>query len=108
MCVRATELAGAPIATGDTVTVLLGSACRDGARFPAPDALRLDRHPNPHLAFGRGPHACLGQPLHLAQPRATLPHLSRHQAGLRLAGTPHREPNPVLRGLISLPLSTAA
>ena len=28
--------------------------------FPDPDMIKLDRKPNPHIAFGRGPHICLG------------------------------------------------
>jgi cytochrome P450 len=40
--------------------------------FPDPDAFRLDRQPNPHLAFGWGPHRCLGEPLALLEMRAAL------------------------------------
>ena len=40
--------------------MLYQSANRDEDVFDAPDELRLDRDPNPHLGFGIGPHFCLG------------------------------------------------
>ncbi|PSP81568.1 cytochrome P450 [Halobacteriales archaeon QS_1_68_20] len=57
------ELAGRQIEAGDIVTVWLGSANRDPDVFDAPDRFRPERHPNPHLAFGKGTHYCLGAPL---------------------------------------------
>lgn len=45
---------------GDRILMLYGSANRDERVFDAPDELRLDREPNPHLGFGIGPHFCLG------------------------------------------------
>ena len=59
-CVRDTELAGVTLRQGDAVTLLLGAANRDPARFDDPAELRLTRSPNPHLGFGRGTHACIG------------------------------------------------
>ncbi len=40
--------------------MLYQSANRDDRVFDAPDLFRVDRDPNPHLAFGIGPHHCLG------------------------------------------------
>jgi cholest-4-en-3-one 26-monooxygenase len=45
---------------GDRILVLYQSANRDERVFDAPDELRVDREPNPHLGFGIGPHYCLG------------------------------------------------
>jgi cytochrome P450 family 142 subfamily A polypeptide 1 len=45
---------------GDRVLMLYGSANRDERVFDEPDRLDLERDPNPHLAFGIGPHFCLG------------------------------------------------
>jgi cytochrome P450 len=59
-CVADTDLAGVTVRRGDGVTLLLGAANRDPARFDKPTDLRLDRSPNPHLGFGRGNHACIG------------------------------------------------
>lgn len=55
-----TEIAGQPIAEGEKVLMLYQSANRDEAVFDQPDVLRVDRNPNPHLAFGIGPHVCMG------------------------------------------------
>ena len=57
------EIGGQRIAQGDRVMPFLGAANRDPAQFSNPDQLDLNRDPNPHLAFGLGPHYCLGAPL---------------------------------------------
>ncbi|WAP60244.1 cytochrome P450 [Streptomyces sp. S465] len=58
-----TELAGQRIRAGDRVVVWTPAANRDEAEFEDPGRLRLDRTPNRHLAFGWGPHYCIGAPL---------------------------------------------
>jgi cytochrome P450 len=50
---------------GDVVILAWGHANHDGTAFEAPGEIRLDRRPNPHLAFGSGPHTCPG--IHLAR-----------------------------------------
>ncbi len=55
-----TELAGQQISEGERVLLLYQSANRDEDIFEDPDVLRVDRNPNPHLAFGIGPHVCMG------------------------------------------------
>jgi cytochrome P450 len=54
------ELRGKTLKDGDRVILLYQSANRDDRVFDAPDVFRIDRDPNPHLAFGIGPHYCLG------------------------------------------------
>jgi cytochrome P450 len=66
-CVKDTELAGVTVRAGDVVTLLLGAANRDPARFERPADLCLGRSPNPHLGFGRGTHACIGSLFALTQ-----------------------------------------
>ena len=56
---------GCPLKKGDMVFVPLSGATRDPARFEDAAALRIDRSPNNHIAFGAGPHRCLGS--HLAR-----------------------------------------
>jgi cytochrome P450 len=60
-----TEIAGEKLAKGERLVLFYASANRDEAIFDAPEDLRLDRHPNPHLAFGIGEHFCIGA--HLAR-----------------------------------------
>ena len=57
---RDTEIDGCPIAAGTPVTVLTSSANRDERRWPDADEWLPQRAQTPHLAFGAGPHACLG------------------------------------------------
>jgi len=57
------ELRGKAIKQGDTILMMLASANRDPAQFPEPDTFDITRTPNRHVAFGFGPHICLGAPL---------------------------------------------
>ncbi|MET0727815.1 MAG: cytochrome P450, partial [Acidimicrobiales bacterium] len=52
------ELRGQQLQEGDQVMLFYPSANRDEAVFDRADELDLTRHPNPHLAFGFGPHFC--------------------------------------------------
>lgn len=63
--VQDVEIGGQRIETNDAVMLLFASACRDEAVFADADRFRIDRDPNQHLAFGFGPHVCLG--MHLAR-----------------------------------------
>ncbi len=54
------EYHNTPLREGDRVLMLYGAANRDPRVFHEPDELELTRSPNPHLAFGIGPHFCLG------------------------------------------------
>ncbi len=49
-----------PIAAGEAVVVWPGSADRDDAEFPDASTFDIRRKPNKHLAFGMGPHYCIG------------------------------------------------
>ncbi|MFF5477948.1 cytochrome P450 [Streptomyces sp. NPDC012935] len=79
------ELHGTGIPAGDSVIVSLCAANRDPSRFDDPDALDLDRSPNPHLAFGHGIHFCPGAALARAELQIALGTLLRRLPGLHLA-----------------------
>ncbi|GAA2734666.1 cytochrome P450 [Actinocorallia aurantiaca] len=57
------ELRGQTIREGDKVLLLYPSANRDEEVFTDPDRFDVTRTPNDHLAFGNGPHFCLGNSL---------------------------------------------
>lgn len=101
-----TELGGVPLSAGDRVLFSWLSANRDRERFPDPDAVILDRAPNPHLAFGVGAHRCIG--MHVARwsfqilVRAVLDRIPDYE----IAGpVEHYAGNPTLNGLVALPVS---
>jgi cytochrome P450 len=54
------EVRGAKISAGDQLALYFASANRDEEVFEDPFAFRVDRQPNPHLAFGFGEHFCMG------------------------------------------------
>jgi cytochrome P450 len=62
---RDVELRGQHIRAGDSLVLFYPSANRDEDVFDAGDRFRIDREPNPHIAFGMGEHLCLGA--HLAR-----------------------------------------
>jgi cytochrome P450 len=77
-------LSGQKIPAGAPVTGWLTSANRDPAVFDNPDVFDIMRRPNPHLAFGWGPHICLGAPLARLEIRIALETLlDRLGPGLR-------------------------
>ena len=73
------------IRAGEGVMAALGSANRDPRAFAEPDELRLDRKDNKHLAFGFGPHFCLGAQLARIELQESLLVLVRRFPGLGLA-----------------------
>ena len=63
---------GCPVAHGARVTLDFAAANHDASVFEAPCDVRLDRRPNPHVAFGAGPHTCVGAHLAKVQARVLL------------------------------------
>ena len=49
--------------TGDLIALGFAAANHDPTVFEQPDEIRLQRSPNRHVAFGHGPHTCIGAPL---------------------------------------------
>jgi cytochrome P450 len=70
--VRDTEVAGCPMAAGQMVYLPLVAANRDPREFERADEVIIDRAPNRHIAFGAGPHRCLGSNLARAELRVAL------------------------------------
>jgi cholest-4-en-3-one 26-monooxygenase len=81
-----TELAGRPIAAGDRVVVFYSSANRDEAHFDHASTFDVGRSPNDHLAFGFGPHFCLGAQLARLEAQRVLTALARHAAQIERTG----------------------
>ncbi|WP_225728090.1 MULTISPECIES: cytochrome P450 [unclassified Nocardia] len=86
------ELHGQLIKAGESVALSYNAANRDPNRFPDPDTLDLRRRPVGHLAFGHGPHQCLGQQLARVEMRVALPALVSRFPTLALACSPAEVP----------------
>jgi cytochrome P450 len=100
---EATELGGTPMAPGDVVMSLIGSANRDPARFADSDRLDIKRPDVHHLGFAAGAHYCLGASLARAEAEIAFASLARRFPDLRLESNEVAwRPNGVLRGLQSL------
>ncbi len=60
MCPVDTDVHGETVKAGDLISLNWASANFDETVFDDPEAIQLDRKPNPHIAFGSGAHLCLG------------------------------------------------
>ncbi len=99
------ELGGVVLEPGSRLGVCLGSGNRDERVFERPDDFDLSHGSKPHIAFGGGPHFCLGTWVARAQvAQVALPTLFRRLPDLRLSETePVRLGGWVFRGLLTLP-----
>jgi cytochrome P450 len=104
-CVAETQIGEQAITPGTPVTVLLGAANRDPARFARPGALDFARDPNPHLGFGRGAHSCLGQPLAVLQARVLFGMIAAEYPRIRTVSEPVYRRNLTLRGIARFEIS---
>ncbi len=93
------------VVQGDSMMLLVAAAHRDPAEFDRPDIFDPDRGPFRHLAFGRGPHFCLGAPLARLETGVALSAVTARFPKARLGGEPQYKPNVTLRGLAALPVS---
>ncbi len=102
------ELAGKHIGAGQEVLTVLGAANHDPEQFADPERLDLQRADNRHVAFGHGPHFCLGAPLARLEAEIALSTLLQRLPNLRLETEEvTRFPSLVFRGLETLPLAFA-
>lgn len=62
VCPVETDVQGVKVPADGRVSLVWASANFDETAFDAPEEVRLDRKPNPHLSFGFGTHLCLGAP----------------------------------------------
>jgi cytochrome P450 len=101
------ELGGKTIRAGEAVALFFNSANRDEAVFVDADQFRIDRRPNPHLAFGLGQHHCIGAHLARREMRALLKALLPRLESSELAAPPKRTCSTMVTGIASLPIRCA-
>jgi len=85
---RDIELHGESLRAGDQVILMYPAANRDPAVFDEPERFDVRREPNPHLAFGFGPHFCMGASLARLELRVMFSELLARLPDLHLAGDP--------------------
>jgi cytochrome P450 len=103
-----TSLGGQEIKAGDYVVVSIQSGNRDAALHPDGDVLDIGRKPGPHLGFGHGAHACVGQQVARLELTTVLAALATRVPSLRLAvGVEEIEwkRDTVVRGPAELPVA---
>jgi cytochrome P450 len=95
---------GTSVAAGQSVYLAYLSANRDEAVFDDPFRFDVGRHPNKHVAFGFGPHFCLGAQLARLETRALFGELLPRLESIELAGTPTSSATVFVGGLKTLPI----
>jgi cytochrome P450 len=106
-CRTATEdrtIRGQQIKAGDVLLLSYPSANRDEEVFADPFAFRIDRKPNRHLAFGTGPHVCLGQHLAKLELVSFLREFLARVETVELAGQPRFVASSFVGGVKELPI----
>lgn len=93
---------GVDVPKGDTMMLLLAAAHRDPAVIDRPDEFDPGRTAVRHLAFGLGPHFCLGAPLARLEAAAALTAVTTRFPNARLAAEPIYKPHVTLRGMAGL------
>lgn len=90
MARQTTTVGGVAIPAGTTVMLLPGATNRDARQFDDPHQFRLDRaNVREHIAFSRGAHSCIGQPLARSEARITLERVFDRMDDLRISEEEH-------------------
>jgi cytochrome P450 len=101
---RDIELGGKKLREGDKAVMYFGAANRDAAKFEHADTLDLSRRPNEHIAFGTGPHGCLGQHIARIEIDAMLVEVLTRMKNFELAGAPKWLPSNFISGPQVMPV----
>jgi cytochrome P450 len=102
-----TTLGGVAMPQGTYIHIGIGAANRDPAQFSEPDRLDIRRHPNRHLAFGTGIHACAGMSLARMEAQVAIGRLVQRFASINRAGEFVRGGRARFRGFLRYPLNLA-
>jgi cytochrome P450 len=96
------------IGRGEQALIVLGACNRDPARYTDPDCLNLTRTGTSHLAFGGGPHFCVGAGLARLEAQETFKRIARSVSKLKPGSWSHtRDPTRTFRRVRTLHIGTA-
>ncbi len=104
---RGATVRGVELPDSAKVLLFLGAANRDERVFEAADTFDIGRSGPRHLAFGAGPHFCVGATLARVICEELLVRLLREWRSIRLAGRIRWRPYPIFRGLVDLDVEVA-
>lgn len=104
LCTKDTELGGVRLKEGELVTFLLGAANTDDQEFANAQSVDLGREANRHIAFGAGPHRCLGSHLARMEIRVALEEWHRRIPDYRIRDGEVPIYSPGIREVQYLPL----
>ncbi len=102
---RDTRVGETDIKAGQKVVMYFGAANRDPEKFEAPDELDLARAPNEHVAFGGGPHVCLGQHLARLEIDAVLMEVLTRMKDLKITAEPEWLASTFISGPKTMPVT---
>lgn len=98
------EVDGITLPQGARTVIMFASANRDERRWSNPEVFDIRRDAREQLAFGAGPHMCMGMHLAKFEMRCLLTALAARVRRFHLIGEPVRRPNNTLRGFGILPI----
>ncbi len=101
---RDVELRGQHIKAGQNMTLFYPSANRDEDIFQDPFSFKIDRDPNPHVAFGMGEHVCLGANLARLELKEVFTQLLPRLEHCEVTGEPDRLRSSFVGGIKRLPI----
>lgn len=102
------DFRGKSICRGDLIVIALNSANNDPNQFKDPDIFDITREKNPHLAFGKGIHLCLGTPLARLEGEIAINSLVKRFPHIELAVSKDLlewRPGMIVRGVKEIPLN---
>ena len=98
------EIGGVTMPPHTQIHLCIGAANRDPRQFPDPDRLDIARAPNRHLAFGSGPHQCVGLSLAKLEARVAITRFLARFPDYRLSAKPVRGGRARFRGFLHVPI----
>ena len=97
-------IGGVDVKAGDTAVILIGAADTDDAEFPHADEVDFEREKNRHVAFGAGPHRCLGSHLARMELRVAIEELHKRIPDYRIQDDVDLHFSPAIRQAVDLRL----
>ena len=104
-----TELGGQALSAGDKVVMYYAAANRDPDKFSSPNTFDIDRkNANENLAFGNGPHVCLGKRVAIMQLESAFQNILRRFPNIRWTGKSSLAPNNFVHAISTLEVDLRA